>query len=393
MSLNIHNLLRETAKKGASDLHLTVGMPPMLRLDGELAPLLEVNGSVEVNGNVNGSGDKKNAGDIESSFVLSAEDTYSLAQQIMNNDQVEHFRSEGEADLSYSVPGGIRVRANVYRQKGHTAIALRIISEVIPDLKTLGMPDIIAQTVRTNHQGLILVTGPTGSGKTTTLASMLDLINRERRYHIITLEDPVEYLFSPRKSMINQREVGHDSRSFASGLRAALRQDPDVILVGEMRDLETISIAITAAETGHLVLATLHTIDAPQTIDRIIDVFPPHQQQQVRVQLANTLVGIVSQKLLKHKKGRGRVAATEVLVANDAIRNLIREGKIYQVYSAIQTGGRQGMHLMDTSLQRLYENNLIDYETAMEHAATPHNLSKLPEQNMKNLSSGGRGLG
>jgi twitching motility protein PilT len=342
-------LLEEAVRSKASDLHLSVGVPPIIRLHGELMPL-----------------------DYP---ALVPEDTAVLAGQIMNKKQEEEFKEKGELDLAYSCPGLGRFRVNIYRQRGSIAIALRVLNTEIPTLSSLNLPAVI-KDFTLYHKGLLLVTGPTGSGKSTTLASFIDLINQERSCHIITLEDPIEYLHQHKNCMINQREIGQDSGSFAEALRAALRQDPDVILVGEMRDLETISIAITAAETGHLVLATLHTVDAVQTIDRVIDVFPPHQQQQIRIQLANTLIGVIAQRLLRRKDGAGRVPAVEILVSNPAVRNLIREGKIHQIYSVIQTGGRQGMQLMDSYLEELYRRGIIDRQTAIENATDPENLSK-----------------
>ena len=285
------------------------------------------------------------------------------------------FKEKGEVDLSYSRRSLGRFRVNIYRQRGSVAIALRILNSKIPSFASLNLPSVI-KDFTLYQKGLLLVTGPTGSGKSTTLASFIDMINEQRSCHILTLEDPIEYLHQHKNSMVNQREIGQDSTSFAAALRAALRQDPDVILVGEMRDLETISIAITAAETGHLVLATLHTVDAVQTIDRVIDVFPPHQQQQVRIQLANTLIGVIAQRLLKRKDGSGRVPAVEILVSNPAVRNLIREGKIHQIYSVIQTGRRQGMQLMDSHLEELYRQGIIDRQTALENATDPETLAK-----------------
>lgn len=349
MDWQIIPLLEEAVRSKASDLHLSVGVPPIIRLHGELLPL-----------------------DYP---ALVPEDTAVLAGQIMNKKQEEEFKEKGELDLAYSCPGLGRFRVNIYRQRGSIAIALRVLNTEIPTLSSLNLPAVI-KDFTLYHKGLLLVTGPTGSGKSTTLASFIDLINQERSCHILTLEDPIEYLHQHKNCMINQREIGQDSGGFAEALRAALRQDPDVILVGEMRDLETISIAITAAETGHLVLATLHTVDAVQTIDRVIDVFPPHQQQQIRIQLANTLIGVIAQRLLRRKDGAGRVPAVEILVSNPAVRNLIREGKIHQIYSVIQTGGRQGMQLMDSHLEELYRRGIIDRQTAIENATDPENLSK-----------------
>ncbi len=350
MELDIDILLKEAGVRLASDLHLTVGLPATVRFNGELVPL--------------------------DTPILEPPDISRLAAQLLSENNQRKLEEKGEVDFAYSIAGAGRFRINVYRQRGSTGLAARVLNTNIPTVDELGLPGIVSGLTRT-LKGLILVTGPTGSGKSTTLAAMIGLINRERKCHILTLEDPVEYLHQHDQSMINQREIGTDSTGFAEALRAALRQDPDVILVGEMRDLETISTAITAAETGHLVMSTLHTVDTPQTIDRIIDVFPPHQQQQIRVQLANTLVGIVAQRLIERRDGQGRVPAVEVLVANPAIRNLIREGKTYQIYSMIQTGSRQGMQLMDESLRQLYEQKLVDYDTAICNAVDPDNLSKL----------------
>lgn len=350
MDWQINLLVEESVGKKASDLHLSAGLPPIVRLHGELVPL-----------------------DYP---PLDPEDTTALAGQIMDEKQGKLFKEKGEIDLAYSCPNVARFRVNIFRQRGSTAIAMRVINTEIPTLSSLGLPKVI-QNFTSYRKGLLLVTGPTGSGKSTTQASIIDLINQQRSCHILTLEDPIEYLHQNKNCMINQREIGQDSASFASALRAALREDPDVILVGEMRDLETISIAITAAETGHLVMATLHTVDAPQTIDRVIDVFPPHQQQQIRVQLANTLVGIVSQRLLRRKDGTGRVLAVETLTATPAVRNLIREGKIYQIYSVIQTSSRYGMQLMDASLKSLYERGAIDYDTAVGYAVDPEGMAKV----------------
>jgi len=258
-------------------------------------------------------------------------------------------------------------------------LAIRVIQTKVPQISTLGLPDIVTRmTLR--PKGLLLVTGPASSGKTTTLAAMVDLINEERQCHIITLEDPIEYLHSHKKSIINQREIGSDSESFPSALKAALRQDPDVIMVGEMGDLETIAMAITAAETGNLVLASMHTLDAPQTINRIIDVFPPNQQEQIRVQLANTLVGIISQRLLPRKDGKGRVAAVEFIAVTPTIRNLIREGKVQQIYNVMQTGAKSGMRTMDNHLQHLYEKGLIRGEDALENATDRASMSRFMSQ-------------
>lgn len=335
--VHVDDLLRAAVREKASDLHLTVGVPPMLRVDGRLVSL-------------------------EGFSALSVADTERLVSSMLKEAQLAKLAENGEVDFSYGVPGLARFRVNVYRQRGSLGAAARVIPTEVPSYKSLGLPDVIYQMAQ-RPQGLVLVTGATGCGKSTTLASIIDIINSERECHIITLEDPIEYLHRHKKAIINQREIGLDSRSFDAALRAALRQDPDVILVGEMRDHETISTAITAAETGHLVLATLHTNDAVQTVDRIVDVFPPHQQPQIRVQLAATLQAVISQALLPRADQKGRVVATEVLLATPAVRNLIREGKTHQILSILQTSGRLGMQTFETSFRSLLERGLISRET------------------------------
>jgi len=339
---DIDELLRKSVKVSASDLHITVGMPPIMRVNGELTK--------------------------EDMPPLTPGDTEEMARHLLSEDQWSKFEKEGEIDFSYGIKQVGRFRVNCFRQRGTVAIVLRVINHKAPTLDELGFPQIVKDFAN-KPKGLVLVTGPTGSGKSTTLAAMINMINQEKKCHIITIEDPIEYLHSHGKSIVNQREVGSDTKSFAVALRSALREDPDVILVGEMRDLESIAIAITAAETGHLVLATLHTVDAPQTVDRIIDVFPPHQQQQIRVQLANTLVGIIAQQLIPRRQGDGRVAALEIMAATPAARNLIREGKVAQLYSVMQTGGKFGMQTMDTSLRNLYQQGVISKEEAVNRAA------------------------
>jgi twitching motility protein PilT len=349
--MNIFDLMNQAIDARASDIHLTVKVPPLMRVDGTL---VEMPGRPELEANM-----------IQTLVfqILSAEDQKQLAQK-------------GEIDISYSRSQIGRFRINVYKQRGSISAAMRIVNSRIPTLSELGLPEsVYGLTQKT--RGLILVTGPTGSGKSTTLASMIDVINTERNEHILTLEDPIEYLHHHKKSMVNQREIGGDTTSYAKGLRAALRQDPDVILVGEMRDLETISTAITAAETGHLVLSTLHTLGGAKTVDRIIDVFPPHQQEQIRVQLASVLEGIISQQLVIKKDGVGRVGAFEVLTATPAIRNMIREGKTYQIPSVIQTGSKFGMTSMDKALENLYLENKISKEKAMFYAFDPDALKKI----------------
>ncbi|KNZ70682.1 twitching motility protein [Thermincola ferriacetica] len=339
--MHIEDLLKMAVERGASDLHLTVNAAPVVRVHGELRYLPVP--------------------------VLTYQDLKRMAGEILNEEQKLHFEEKGELDFSYSIYGYARFRVNVFKQRGTPAIAARIIPPVILNTDELGLPEVVKTLVR-KPNGLILVTGPTGSGKSTTLAAMIDQLNKERTGHIITLEDPIEFLHTHQNCIINQREIGLDSKTFAAGLRAALRQDPDVILVGEMRDLETIATAITAAETGHLVLATLHTAGAVQTIDRIIDVFPPHQQEQIRVQLALILQGVISQTLIPRADHAGRVPAVEVLVATPAVRNMIREGKTHQLMTAMQAGAKYGMQTMDQSLKSLYKKGLITYEEAHSRA-------------------------
>lgn len=345
----LEDLLKETLEQGASDLHITVGVPPTMRRNGRLSTI----------------GDQR----------LLPSDTEALVRSMLTEEQWNNYQSVGELDLSFSLQGMGRFRANVYKQRGTCCAAIRMVNMVIPSIEELGLPNTVEEMSR-KTKGLILVTGPTGSGKSTTLASIIDLINRSRDCHILTLEDPIEYLHKHNKSIVNQREIGNDSHSYAAALRAALREDPDVILVGEMRDTETIAIAVTAAETGHLVLSTLHTIGAANTIDRIIDVFPPHQQQQIKVQLSSVIQGVISQQLLPRKDKPGRVAAIETMTATPAIRNLIREGKTYQINSQIQTGAKFGMQAMDASLANLYAKGIISQEEALLHAADKDNLMR-----------------
>ena len=348
--MDMESLLREAVDRHASDLHVTVGVPPILRINGILTKL-----------------------DLPS---LSVEDTLQLFEEIVAEERRTQFSQNGEVDFSYTIFGLSRFRVNAFRQRGSIAIAIRIIPERVPTLQELKLPDIVRELAG-KPRGLVLVTGPTGSGKSTTMAAMIDLINSQRACNILTLEDPIEYLHRHRQSIINQREVGADTRTFANALRAALREDPDVILVGEMRDMETISIAVRAAETGHLVLATLHTSDASQTVDRIIDVFPPYQHQQVRTQLSLALQGIVSQQLLPRKDGKGRAVAVETLVATPATRNLIREGKSHQLLSVIQTGAKFGMQSMDTALRDLCRAGTISEEEALMRSSDPDTLQRL----------------
>lgn len=346
----IDALLEYTVKSKASDLHLTAGIPPVIRKDGKLLNI----------------GDERNS-------VAQLE---AYAKEVLTEEQFEKVDTEGEIDLSYSLEGIGRFRLNVYKQRGAFAFAFRVVGLKIPTLEELGHPPIIGEFTK-KTRGLVLITGPTGSGKSTTLAGMINKINQEKSCHIITLEDPIEYLHRHGKSIINQREIGTDSMSYSNALRAALREDPDVILIGEMRDLESISIALTAAETGHLVFSTLHTIGAAKTIDRIIDSFPPHQQQQIRVQLSTVLLGVVSQQLIERKDKEGRVAVLEIMVMNAAIRNLIRESKVFQINSVIQTSARQGMNTMDNHLVQLYKQGSINYDDCITYCADIDNVMRL----------------
>ncbi|MEJ6950055.1 type IV pilus twitching motility protein PilT [Natronospora cellulosivora (SeqCode)] len=334
-----------------SDLHLTVNSKPIVRETGQLK-VFEAYPE-----------------------TLDADHLRDIIMFLMNEEQRKTFDDKGELDFSYSVPGFTRFRVNAYQQRGSISLALRVIPSKIPTVDHLGLPEILKK-LALQRKGLILCTGPTGSGKSTTLASMINEINMKRNCHVLTLEDPIEYLHVHKSSIVHQREVGIDTQSFANGLRAALRQDPDVILVGEMRDLETISIALEAAETGHLVLATLHTSDAPKTIDRIIDVFPARQQQQVRIQLASSLNGIIAQQLIPRLDGQGMVAALEVLIGTPAVSNIIREGKSSQLQSVIQTGGKYGMIVMDNYLIRLYEKGLITRTTVLKRSNNPDYVKK-----------------
>lgn len=351
MKFNLDELLRFAVDKGASDVHLTVGVPPIFRINGQL---------VKIN-------------DIER---LMPSDTQEIVESIMSISTLQTYKEKGEVDFSYAVQGIGRFRVNIYNQRGSASMALRTVPLRVPTIEDLHLPDTLKKLCE-HKRGLILVTGPTGSGKSTTLAAMIDYINKTRSAHVLTLEDPIEYLHRHDKSIVNQREIGLDSNTYANALRASLRQDPDVILIGEMRDLETISTAITAAETGHLVLSTLHTTGAVATVDRIVDVFPPNQQEQVRVQLAAVLQGVISQQLLKRVDSDGRIAALEVLLCNAAIRNHIREGKSHQIMSSIQTGRKMGMISMDAYLAELYKKGLITHEDALSFAIDREFLSRL----------------
>ena len=349
--LPLDDVLREMVRIGASDVHLTTGVPPMVRVSGTLHPL-------------------------EQFGMVLADPLRRTLYGVLTQKQREKFEEDLELDLSYAVRGLARFRVNIYQQRESIGAAFRVIPYEIKPLEALGIPPIVA-TFAGLPRGLVLVTGPTGSGKSTTLAAIVDLANRTREDHIMTVEDPIEFLHRHKKCLVNQREVGADTHSFANALKHVLRQDPDIILVGEMRDLETISVALTAAETGHLVFATLHTQDAAQTIDRIIDVFPAHQQSQVRTQLAGTLQGVVCQTLCKRADQPGRAVATEVLVATPAIRNLIREGKTHQIYSSMQAGAQQGMHTIDQHLSDLVRTGKISYETGLEKCQHVEDFNRL----------------
>ena len=345
---SLAELLELTVKEGASDLHLTVGISPIIKVNGKLVRLEHE--------------------------ILRPEDTEAYAREILQ-DAYEKYDAIGEYDTSYSIHGKGRFRVNIYKQRNSTALAIRVISLDMPTLDSLGYPETL-KDICNLKRGLVLVTGPTGSGKSTTLAALINEINSNRESHIITIEDPIEFLHKHNKSIVNQREIGKDTLCYERALKAALREDPDVILIGEMRDLETISTAITAAETGHLVFSTLHTIGAAKTIDRIVDVFPPHQQEQIKIQLASVLQIIISQQLVETVDG-DRNAALEIMVATPAIKNLIREGKTHQIESSIQTGSKYGMRTMDMELANLYREGIITQETAMNSAIDREILSRL----------------
>ncbi len=349
--MDIGKLLALVKERHASDLHIKVGNHPILRVNGKLQPL----------------------GDLP---VLDPAAARTLIESLMTDEQIQTFRTHLELDFAYSVPGVSRFRVNVYQQRGSIGAAIRTIPMGVPAIEELGLPDVVRK-LASLPRGLVLVTGPTGSGKSTTLAAIINYINQTRAVHVVTIEDPIEYLHKDIKSVINQREVGMDTSSFSNALRQVLRQDPDVILIGEMRDLETISTALTAAETGHLVFATLHTQSAAQTVDRIIDVFPPHQQTQVRTQLSVALEGVLSQTLVPVASGGGRVAAIEVLVTTGAIRNLIREGKTYQIPSAIMSGAKEGMQTLNQALRTLVDVKKITYEDAVKKATSERELAQL----------------
>ncbi|MEM9447709.1 MAG: type IV pilus twitching motility protein PilT [Cyanobacteria bacterium P01_E01_bin.6] len=354
MELMIEDLMEQLVEMGGSDLHLSAGLPPYFRISGKLTPI----------------GDEP----------LTSEQCQRLIFSMLNNTQRKNLEQTWELDCSYGVKGLARFRVNVYKDRGTYAACLRALSSKIPNFDKLGLPDVVREMAE-KPRGLILVTGPTGSGKTTTLAAMIDLINRTRAEHILTVEDPIEFVYEPIKSLIHQRQLGEDTKSFANALKAALREDPDIILVGEMRDLETISLAISAAETGHLVFGTLHTSSATQTVDRMIDVFPADKQTQVRVQLSNSLVAVFSQTLVPKKNPKpgefGRTMAQEIMIVTPAISNLIREGKTSQIYSAIQTGGNLGMRTLEKVLSDLYKAGSISFESAMSKTSKTDELQRL----------------
>ena len=351
MQLDFAEMLLEVVRRKASDLHLTAGAPPMLRIRGALVPM-------------------------DGLHKLSPNHTREIVYSILNNSQRQRLETDLQLDFSYTIPGQARFRVNAYQQRGALGAAFRLIPSTTVPVEELGLPSVV-RTFAKKPRGLVLVTGPTGSGKSTTLASLINEINETRNEHILTIEDPIEFLHTHKRCIVNQRELGVDAQSFALALKAALRQDPDVILVGEMRDMETIATALTAAETGHLVFATLHTQDAPQTIDRIIDVFPSNQQGQVRMQLSVGLQGVVTQTLIPTADGQGRCVAAEVLIPTPGVRNLIREHKTHQIYSLIQTGATHGMQTMDMSLASLVRQQAISLATAEARSSNPTELRRL----------------
>src|SRR5213595_815373 len=351
---SIDVLLEHMVARNASDLHVTVGTPPVVRVRGEVQRL-------------------------DGYDSLDAEETQQLLYRILSSEQQKNFELNRQLDFSYSMPGLARFRVNVYFQKESVGAAFRMIPDELKTLEELGIPSSLHQLAE-KPRGIVLVTGPTGSGKSTTLAALIDEINRNRSEHILTIEDPIEFLHRHKRCIVNQREIGPDATSFAEALRAALRQDPDVILVGEMRDLETIATALTAAETGHLVFGTLHTQSAPSTIDRIIDVFAAEQQEQIRIQIANSLQGVVTQALLPTADGAGRVPALEILLPDDAVRNLIRQGKVEQIYSVMQTNTGRGMQTMEQSLADLIKKHVVDVQIGLSRSSRPAQLVGLLER-------------
>ncbi len=370
MSINLRTLLEEMIEKEASDLHLAVGECPKLRIDGDI---------------------------VNSSFteVMTAKDTLHLAYSVLTENQKKRFETEDELDFSFGIQNLARFRGNCFKQRGCVGMVIRMIPFQVKSFEELGLPPVVAK-LSERPRGLVLVTGPTGSGKSTTLAAMIDKINRERKGHIITVEDPIEFIHRHQSCLVNQREVGTDTKSFANALKYALREDPDIILVGEMRDLETISAALTIAETGHLALATLHTNSSAESINRIIDVFPSSQQSQVRAQLAFVLEGVVTQTLLQNSSGRGRSMACEILVATPAIRALIRDDKVHQIYSALQTGKKHGMQTMNDSLYQLQMTRRVNPEECLRVSSDPKEFMRMigmtppEEEDIKSIDEGRR---
>jgi len=361
--LGIEELLQIMVQRGGSDLHITAGAPPKVRVDGSLV-------STEHD-------------------VLAPDMTKKIIYSVLTSEQIAKFERDLELDLSFGIDGLGRFRTNVFMQRGAVGAVFRIIPYAIQSFEELGLPRDVCEMFCALPKGLVLVTGSTGSGKSTTLAAMIDHINQHRCEHVITIEDPIEYLHRNKNCLFNQREVGSDTHTFANALRSVLREDPDVVLIGEMRDLETIELALTLAETGHLTFATLHTSDTVQTINRIVDVFPSHQQQQVRTQLSFVLQGVVCQCLLPRSNGRGRALSAEVMVANQAIRSCIRENKAHQIYSLIQTGGKYGMRTMNQALFELYQQNLISYDEAMARTTDPEDLKRTFQRGAGPAAPGG----
>lgn len=350
LSMSIPDMLREAAMKGSSDMHITVGVPPMVRINGSVVAL----GGYP---------------------VITQEMSKELVYSIVNDARKETLEKEGDVDFSFVLEGIGRFRVNAFKQRSSYCLAIRLLINRIPTMDQLGLPQPL-KDLASRPRGLILVTGPTGSGKSTTLAAMIDFVNKSRRAHVITIEDPIEYLYRHGNCIINQREIGDDTSSFSRALRSAMREDPDVILVGEMRDLETIQAAITAAETGHLVFSTLHTKGAASTVDRMIDVFPPTQQRQIRIQLANVLEGVITQNLIVRADGRGRALAMEIMLVNDAIRNMIRDEKVHQINAAMQTGAKQGMQTLDAHLALLVKQDIISLQEALSSCINPDDLKR-----------------
>lgn len=350
LSMTMADLLREAAMKGSSDMHITVGVPPMVRINGSVVAL----GGYP---------------------IITQEMSKELVYSIVSEERRKILEKEGDVDFSFILEGIGRFRVNAFKQRNSYCVAIRLLINRIPTMDELGLPQQLKE-LAAKPRGLILVTGPTGSGKSTTLAAMIDFVNKTRRAHVITIEDPIEYLYKHGNCIINQREIGDDTSSFSRALRSAMREDPDVILVGEMRDLETIQAAITAAETGHLVFSTLHTKGAASTVDRMIDVFPPSQQRQIRIQLANVLEGVITQNLVLRADGRGRALAMEIMMVNDAIRNMIRDEKVHQINAAMQTGAKQGMQTLDAHLAMLVKQEVISVQEALSSCINADDLKR-----------------